>query len=233
MRLSIWQQYSSNHSGAYFVVGIFATNEDALHAENELKDMLRSIDVWHRANPHAAEHSDGSLFPPEREAAEKYHAEWPQSIEWTNWADYYLEGHPSFPNFQAAIGAAANIEESLSTAANALFAHNPDQTWMTMQPFKSLIEYFGAETIGFDFEHSAGWETCFFRVTGTAPEETTAQKLHQLPASIELTLLTVERDGCDLTYEFQLPTEETVREVIAVLKSNQRTNIHIDLFQKT
>src|SRR5579871_721435 len=113
MKVSIWQQFSSNHSGAYFVVGVFASDGEARRAENELKDILRTIDAWHRANPHAAENNDGTLFPPEREAAEKYHAEWLHAIDWTNWADYYLEDHPAFSNYNAAENAEWCIERAL------------------------------------------------------------------------------------------------------------------------
>lgn len=44
MRLSIRQQFSSNHSGFFWVVGTFNTVSDAQSAFNELRDILFTID---------------------------------------------------------------------------------------------------------------------------------------------------------------------------------------------
>jgi hypothetical protein len=57
MRVSIWQQFSSNHSGHFWVVGTFKTVEDAQKAYDELRAMLTEIDRWHR------EHQGEALQP--------------------------------------------------------------------------------------------------------------------------------------------------------------------------
>jgi len=43
MRLSIWQQFSSNHSANFEIVGTFKTEELAHQAAEELREISRAI----------------------------------------------------------------------------------------------------------------------------------------------------------------------------------------------
>ncbi|GIV96508.1 MAG: hypothetical protein KatS3mg057_1165 [Herpetosiphonaceae bacterium] len=51
MRLSVWQQFSSKHSGFFWVVGHFKTIKQAREAYGELRAMLQEIDRWHQEHP--------------------------------------------------------------------------------------------------------------------------------------------------------------------------------------
>jgi len=97
MRVSIWQQFSSNHSTHFTVVGRFASPEAATKAADELLKLMNAIAQWgkdyHQARKQVeAKESDPrkrkalllKAFPdsahqlpkPEREFSEKYNIEW-------------------------------------------------------------------------------------------------------------------------------------------------------------
>lgn len=88
MKLSIWQQFSSNHSSYFTVVGVFETREQAEHAATEIRAILNRLEDWHEA--HEAEMLDlwstGDYlfqpFPIEQEIAEAYGIAWQGGIDW-------------------------------------------------------------------------------------------------------------------------------------------------------
>jgi hypothetical protein len=90
MRLSIWQQFSSNHSASFTVLGVFDTPALAKQAETELQHMITTIENWHLGKPDryplAARgkktQQRQDLTPPEYHFAEHYQIEWPQPVEW-------------------------------------------------------------------------------------------------------------------------------------------------------
>src|SRR4051794_26197451 len=47
MRISIWQQFSSNHSSNFMLVGEFISTEAATNAANVLRQIAQSIDRWY------------------------------------------------------------------------------------------------------------------------------------------------------------------------------------------
>jgi hypothetical protein len=82
MRVSIWQQFSSNHSSQFTVVGKFKTIEDAARAAAAIEAMIRAAVEWIQ-QPENAEvlqqaETKGlfSATPPEREFAEKLGLDW-------------------------------------------------------------------------------------------------------------------------------------------------------------
>jgi hypothetical protein len=233
MKLSIWQQFSSNHSSHYFVVGVFGSSEAANQAETELKTMLQEIDLWHRQNPLAVrENPSPDLVPPEREAAKKYgvEKEWQHTIDWASWASYWFE--QSNPQYDAAENAALCIDQAVRVLENVVVAATPDQSWMGRQPFKGLLEHFGAKTFAYDLEHFEGWDKCFFRLTCIAPDETIAQKFKLLAENIDLLYLTVIQDHRRLTCEFHHSSVEGINNLRDLLQSNGYENIQFDVFEK-
>src|SRR5579859_303303 len=83
MRISIWQQFSSNHSASFDVVGKFKTTEDAKAAADELNYALENITNWWRENKtdewlHKV--NAGQLIPPEQYLQTRYAVDWPRSI---------------------------------------------------------------------------------------------------------------------------------------------------------
>jgi hypothetical protein len=156
MRISIWQQFSSNHSGFFWVAGTFKSIDEARVAYGQLRQILFEIDRWHR------EHKDESAaalisgyksLPPESAFALQYNVDWPATIDWTNFADYRHDDHPAFKSVRPAQERSEElIDEAVSTIGRVVIISNPDQTWMGVQPFQALLERFGAETIGMDME---------------------------------------------------------------------------------
>ncbi|QPC83689.1 hypothetical protein G4Y79_04720 [Phototrophicus methaneseepsis] len=156
MKISIWQQFSSNHSGFFWVVGTFKNVSDAQSAFDELRDMLFTIDKWHRDNRDqsqaAMQQGQITPLPPEQTFAEKYSVQWPSTIDWTNWAGYYLENYPGFENVDAQRNARALIDNAVQIVGRNVMVSSPDQTWMTIQPFEGILSRLGAKTIGYDME---------------------------------------------------------------------------------
>jgi hypothetical protein len=114
MRVSIWQQFSSNHSSSFTVVGQFASVEEANAAAKEFRELLVQVEplleitraAWKKAWEKAATQTKSRLeqhdivskqFPnareltkPEREFSEKYNIEWDErGIDWLH-GDYPL-----------------------------------------------------------------------------------------------------------------------------------------------
>jgi hypothetical protein len=89
MKLQLWQQYSSNHSSTFTVIGEFPTPEAAKHAADELRAILKKIADWHTEQKNA--NFDWWIqwqwlkdpTPPEKEIAIKYQVEWRNgAIDW-------------------------------------------------------------------------------------------------------------------------------------------------------
>jgi hypothetical protein len=155
MRLSIWQQFSSNHSGWFSVVGTFETVEQAQSSYEEIRQMLFSIDQWHREHKEeSSAQRAGSTepVPPEAEFAKQYQVRWPATIDWTNWANYDLEDNPVYAGVDARKSAERLIDNAVSILGRTVSIGSPDQTWMTKQPFEDLLAHFGAETTGYDMD---------------------------------------------------------------------------------
>ena len=85
MRLSIWQQFSSNHSGRYTIVGVFPTSDQAKDASQQLQDLVSRIHEWRVKNKSRWQ----ELSPAELEAERHYSTEWLEPIDWL-WGDDHL-----------------------------------------------------------------------------------------------------------------------------------------------
>ena len=91
MKLSIWQQFSSNHSANYTVVAKFKTPEDAERIAETLTDIVKQIrdttpirdaDVNNEANvPTALEKSIGK----------QYGFDWQHGVDWAVWQSTWDE----------------------------------------------------------------------------------------------------------------------------------------------
>ena len=81
MRVSIWRQFSSNHSNSFTVIGTFKTPEIAYTVADRLRTILVEIAQWYEADPEwAANYQElGLLSPPEVEYSEQYGIAWGQN----------------------------------------------------------------------------------------------------------------------------------------------------------
>ncbi|MAS33606.1 MAG: hypothetical protein CL610_06350 [Anaerolineaceae bacterium] len=185
MHISIWQQFSSNHSGFFWVVGTFESFSEAEGAFKTLREMLFAIDQWHRE--HVEEYQTllqtglNEALPPEQAYAEQFQVDWQYPIDWTNWANYYLEDWPGYESIDAQRSARHMIDAAIRIVGRNVIVSNPDQTWMTIQPFEGILASLGAETIGYDLpfiESEAGKDFAFSTtLTFTAPNPATADRI--------------------------------------------------------
>jgi hypothetical protein len=185
VKLSIWQQFSSNHSGWFWVVGTFETIEQAQNSYEDIRQMLFSIDKWHR--DHREESSalqragNTNPVPSEVEFAAKYQVRWPATIDWTNWANYNLEGNPAYSGIDARKSAERLIDQAVTIRGRTVSISSPDQTWMTTQPFEDLLAHFGAETTGYDLDRIESGEFDVVevhpRLMFTAPDIAAAEQI--------------------------------------------------------
>lgn len=82
MRISIWQEFSSNHSSRFTVVGIFETPQKAELAAAELRHISQTILDWYDLPENAQANEDlesGEILtpsPPEIQIAAQYGIEW-------------------------------------------------------------------------------------------------------------------------------------------------------------
>lgn len=77
MKLSIWQQFSSNHSNSFTVVGKFKTVEEAQKAEQEFHTIIKAIKEAHvRAGENVSDR--------ERTMGNYYGFEWTKHLDWAD-----------------------------------------------------------------------------------------------------------------------------------------------------
>src|SRR5262245_22231538 len=82
MKLSLWQQFSSNHSASFTVVGTFESAEKANAAADKLRNILQAIYEWHQQHPGHLNQDDLVPTPPEVEFARRYGVEWTEAMDW-------------------------------------------------------------------------------------------------------------------------------------------------------
>ena len=86
MHVSIWQQFNSNHSGGFDIVGIFDSADSAEKASQQLRMMLKKIAEVRSQIDFDEEDHDNIGIPPthvELEFAEQLAVEWGMySIDW-------------------------------------------------------------------------------------------------------------------------------------------------------
>ncbi len=89
MRISIWQEFGSNNSARFTVVGIFESAEKASRAAAELMHMVKAVLDWYYnpENAEALEKWEGGPLPPpspvEIQFAQHYNVEWSEcSLDW-------------------------------------------------------------------------------------------------------------------------------------------------------
>lgn len=162
MEITIWSQFSSNHSADFTVVGVFETVEDARKASGLLREELVKIASWFEnpANQDAIQKvlsqpdfDDRQPFPPEIELDAKYQTGF--SYAATDWLWYSDEAERAVIRFE-----------------NMVFISNYPtsfRTWSGDEPFEKLMASVGGE-VGCD---------CIV-VRGTARNVELAKQLYSL-----------------------------------------------------
>lgn len=174
MRISLWQQFSSNHSADFELVGTFETAEKAEDAANELRYMLTTIRDWYGQWFSQATKEEISAFwrseeltPPEKEFKAKYDIAWsthaedrttPLRLDWLNWA------------YDEPIGTI------VKTYRNLVFLDNIGQTWCGPSPFDSIVAKLGGRVAtGCEIDFT----TTYVNFEGIAPDEIVARAVYE------------------------------------------------------
>ncbi|NDJ53045.1 MAG: hypothetical protein GYB68_08185 [Chloroflexi bacterium] len=158
MKVSIWQQFSSNHSADFTVIGTFQSVDLAQKAEAELRAILAEILDW-RENPvNQLEGVDqeGWAGQPvtaiEQEIAQRYGVRWSRlALDW--------------------FASRRDIDAAVQRLGSTVFVTSQIETWLGQEPFDALLESLGAQvgTIG-----EASANTAKVHLTAVAPDESTA-----------------------------------------------------------
>jgi hypothetical protein len=156
MRVSIWQQFASDNSNSFVVVGHFETVAAAQHVAFELDRLLRAIATWHEQHPDGWQ---GEPSPPEVEAAQHYGVAWEAGHDW-------LDRGPDM------------VSSLLTTWDTCVFLNTPWHFGTTgYRPFDEIIAKLGGTpVVGCAYESSE----IEVNLTCTAPDHQTAQHLYTI-----------------------------------------------------
>jgi hypothetical protein len=169
MRISIWQQFSSNHSASYTVVGKFSDPASAQNAAQELNNILQQLKSWwdkQLAASTAMEWHDifetGGMTPLEEAFSQHYDVDW-KGINWYYWK----------------WGDETNIP--VVTLNEFVFVRSPHyHIWYGPQPFDGLLKRLGGEVWVESSESRSHADTGIdLLIESDAPDETIAQKIEE------------------------------------------------------
>ena len=171
MRISIWQQFASNHSAHFRLVGQFESPEWAAEVAEELCHVLRTIGAWWQSIDNYTIHDrrerqmaeSGELTPPERQFSLEYGVPWWRSEE-------VGEGSP----LDWVRGAwAAN---SVVVYDNLVFMEPPNDTWGGPVPFDAIMRELGGK-VAADREDGG---RIVMTISCVAPNEEVAEQMVSL-----------------------------------------------------
>ncbi len=176
MRVSIWRQFSNNHSADFTVVGQFESAEWAELVGQELREMLRTIGAWWetKGDWKAQEAVDkqlrqaGELAPPEKVFEAKY------GVGWTQYPGNSQRYPLDWVTFQGAA-------EGVQVYRNLVFVSPPGNTWAGARPFDVIIEKLGGQAAS-DVEDDQAElvVTLSFNVQDEATAESMVQRMAKL-----------------------------------------------------
>jgi hypothetical protein len=130
MRISIWQQFSSNHSSTFTVVGRFGTKAAARDVVSRFTDIFQTIPEWSRESENREwlkQHRENEYHPPtplEIEFGKQYGVDWGErGIDWLG----------------------AIPEERIRQIGKDVFITTDGDTWSHPTPILNLMAKFGGQ----------------------------------------------------------------------------------------
>jgi hypothetical protein len=168
MRVSIWQQFSSNHSASFSLVGQFESAEWAEQVADDLRNMLQAITDWWAQFDDREEATQienrfrrkGQLTPPEEEFQKQYGVEWSKDYRTKRLCPLDWIG----PN-------AAN---AVSVYKNVIFIQPRGDTWIGPQPLDAIMRGLGGRVAA---ECEVYDSYLAVTITCDAPDEVTAEAM--------------------------------------------------------
>lgn len=176
MKVTLWQQFSSNHSASFTSVGKFQSVEFAEIVADEIRSMIREIGFWWEQYGDYKEQQTVEkrlrrkgeiLTPPEQRIRDEYQVEWCRqnvtnglmAIDWirSQSADYAVQQHRK------------------------LVIIKPAQTWCGAHPFDLIMRKLGGEVASKVEDYSYLTTNFMF----SAPDDETANLIQQKIRGIE------------------------------------------------
>jgi len=127
MRLTLWQQFSSNHSAGFRIVGEFPDAQAAKEAEATLRGIFTSLEQWIETNPEQAnqlQQEFAKLSPLEETLKQRYGIEWEVTL-----LEWLVPAHE--------IGC---VGDAITVVDNLVLLGNPTETWSGGFPLIALVE---------------------------------------------------------------------------------------------
>jgi hypothetical protein len=120
MKLSIWQQFSSNHSNSFTLVGVFPSAAKAEKAFKRIDTLLKAIDTWREKHPD--DYTYELMSEPEEKIAEQYDIDWGDPTE--------------------------NVR--IQQYRHIIEIDAPADSWTRRRPYEVLLQAFGGDVAGWD-----------------------------------------------------------------------------------
>jgi hypothetical protein len=165
MHLSIWQQFSSNHSADFTVIGQFETPEQAEAALARIRTIWLQIYQWREANFSSQDlwsaYWQGAIgASPEQEFAQEVGIPWHP--------DYKLEW----------IRRSSDVENTVRLFRNLVILSSDGETWHYPETYIAYLRQSNANVFVSYMEYSTRPNTVIIiRLSATAPTETLAQQI--------------------------------------------------------
>ncbi len=149
MHISIWQQFSSNHSAGFCLVGTFQSAEFAVQVEEEIRQILVTTALWDEDKAISGRWQN-AITPANLEFFAKYGIEWSHHIDW-------LLG-------------LQHAEHAIKTIDRAVFlADSPGYSPSSgANPFVDLMRALGADVITAE---ETAMHSAYYTISCTAPDE--------------------------------------------------------------
>ncbi len=175
MKISIWQQFSSNHSSSFTVVGEFETAEKANESANTIMAILEDIKasyIEHKEHPRVN-------LPPtaiEKKYGEMYGFDWKERLDWVDY-NLDLNNNAQYIPFLSTYDRLVIIESTPSV-----------YTWQTGHQMANLLTGMGANVVrkvteGIDpDEELKVWMVCGFKIECEVENKA---KAHELTAHFQ------------------------------------------------
>ena len=144
MKISIWHQFSSNHSATYTIIGEFQDHESAIKAGDKLKQIILEIREWNLRHTTKSDRESGRWKQPnpvEIRYAKEYNFDWKESVDW-------LRFYPSTKHIRK--GAWRDLLLNVIIFDRFVFVTSPpaDSTWQVGHQFANLFKAMNAKVHG-------------------------------------------------------------------------------------
>jgi hypothetical protein len=157
MKLTIWQQFSSNNSSSYVIVGLFKSNQETHEASIKFKTFLKKLWTWYMEHPEIREavlNEEGhELTDSERAMMAEYNIEFTEAIEWV--------ARETAEDF---------LEDAVISFENYLFVATVDETVTDDKPLAQYMHQLGADVV---FEEKMQ-SYIMVEISAKAPDDITA-----------------------------------------------------------